>query len=60
MVSADPQEAIWVTGRYVYDAEKDLIVGASEDTKAHNDRTTANGLATLEWARGMYRDMFKA
>lgn len=60
MVSADPQEAIWVDAHYDYDAKKDEITGFSKDTKVFNKRDRANGQAALEWARGMYRDMFKA
>lgn len=60
MVNADPQEAIWVDARYDYSAEKDEISGFSKDTKVFNKRDAANAVATLEWARGMYRDMFRA
>ena len=60
MVDAEPKEAIWVDARYDYDAKKDEITGFSKDTKTYNKRSEANGQAALEWARGMYRDMFKA
>ncbi|MBS0569540.1 MAG: NAD(P)/FAD-dependent oxidoreductase [Proteobacteria bacterium] len=60
MVNADPMEAISVDARYTYDARKDVITGFSPDTKAFLNRDTAKGLADLEWARGMYRDMFNA
>ncbi|MHB8679181.1 MAG: FCSD flavin-binding domain-containing protein [Rudaea sp.] len=59
MVDADPKEAIWVDARYDYDAKKDEITGFSKDTKTDNKRSEAYGQAALEWARGMYRDMFK-
>lgn len=60
MVNADPMEAISVDAGYDYDAKKDLITGFSKATKVYNDRTAARGLATLEWAKGIYRDMFNA
>ena len=60
MVDADPKQAIWVDARYDYDAKKDEITGFSKATKTYNQRNEANGQAALEWARGMYRDMFKA
>ncbi len=60
MVSADPMEAISVDAGYDYDPKTDLITGFSQSTKVYNQRSTARGLATLEWARGIYRDMFQA
>lgn len=60
MVNADPMEAISVDAGYDYSAEKDAITGFSKDTKTFESRDTAKGQATLEWARGMYRDMFEA
>ncbi len=60
MVNADPMEAISVDAGYDYDPKKDLITGFSKATKVYNDRSTARGVATLEWARGIYRDMFQA
>jgi len=60
MVDADPMEAISVSAGYDYDAKKDVITGFSKDTKLFEDRDEAKGKATLEWARGLYRDMFDA
>ncbi len=60
MVNADPMEAISVDAGYDYDPAKDLITGFSKATKVYNDRSTARGVATLEWARGIYRDLFLA
>ncbi|TAL71705.1 MAG: sulfur oxidation protein, flavocytochrome C [Rhodanobacter sp.] len=59
MVDAFPKQAIWVDTYYGYDAKKDAITGF-KDTKVDNKRSEANGTAYLEWARGLYRDMFKA
>ena len=60
MVNAFPMEAISVKAHYVYDAAKDAITGFSPDTKVFNNRDAAKGKATLEWANGLYRDMFNA
>ena len=60
MVNADPMEAISVDAGYDYDPDKDLITGFSKATKVFNTRSTARGQATLEWARGIYRDIFNA
>jgi NADH dehydrogenase FAD-containing subunit len=60
MVNANPMEAISVDAGYDYSAEKDAITGFSKDTKTFENRDTAKGQATLEWARGIYRDMFEA
>ncbi|MER1941089.1 FAD/NAD(P)-binding oxidoreductase [Castellaniella sp. FW104-16D08] len=60
VVNADPMQAISVDAHYVYDPEKDVITGFSDDTKVYLDRDEAKGQGALEWARGLYRDMFKA
>lgn len=60
MVSANPMEAISVDAGYDYSTEKDVITGFSKDTKTFETRDVAKGQATLEWARGIYRDMFNA
>ncbi len=60
MVNAHPMEAISVDAGYDYSSEKDAITGFSKDTKTFENRDAAKGQATLEWARGMYRDMFDA
>lgn len=59
MVDAFPKQAIWVDTYYGYDAKRDAITGF-KDTKVDNTRSEANGTAYLEWARGLYRDMFSA
>lgn len=59
MVDAYPKQAIWVDTYYGYDAKQDAITGF-KDTKVDNTRSEANGAAYLEWARGLYRDMFTA
>lgn len=58
MVNSDPAEAISVDARYTYDAAKDAITGFSPDTKTYENRDTAKAKAYLEWAGGIYRDMF--
>lgn len=60
VVNAFPMEAISVKAHYVYDAGKDAITGFSPDTQVFNNRDAAKGQATLEWAKGLYRDMFNA
>jgi sulfide dehydrogenase [flavocytochrome c] flavoprotein subunit len=60
MVNANPMEAISVDAGYDYSTEKDVITGFSKDTKTFENRDTAKGEATLEWARGIYRDTFNA
>lgn len=60
VVNAFPMEAISVKAHYVYDPAKDAITGFSPDTQVFNQRDAAKGRATLEWARGLYRDMFGA
>jgi NADH dehydrogenase FAD-containing subunit len=60
MVNAHPMEAISVDAGYDYSTEKDAITGFSKDTKTFETRDVAKGQATLEWARGIYRDMFNA
>jgi sulfide dehydrogenase [flavocytochrome c] flavoprotein chain len=58
MTNAFPPEAIKVDAKYVYDAKKDEITGFSPDTKTWETRDEAMGRAYLEWAEGIYRDMF--
>ncbi len=60
MVSADPMEGIGVDAGYVLNAAGNAIAGFSPDTKLFEDRDQAKGKSTLEWARGLYRDMFEA
>lgn len=60
MVNADPMEAISVDAGYVLNKEGTAIGGFSPDTKLFEQRDSAKGKATLEWARGIYRDLFDA
>lgn len=60
MVNANPLEAISVDAGYVLNKEGTAVGGFSPDTKLFETRDAAKGQATLEWARGMYRDMFEA
>lgn len=57
MVNADPMEAISVDAGYAYDKKKKTF-GFSSDTKLYENRDQAKGRAALEWARGIYRDLF--
>jgi NADH dehydrogenase FAD-containing subunit len=57
MVNADPNEAISVSARYVYDAAKKQF-GFSPDTTMDEKRDTAKGNRLMEWNKGMYRDLF--
>jgi sulfide dehydrogenase [flavocytochrome c] flavoprotein subunit len=59
MTQAYPKpEAIKVDAKYTYDPAKDAITGFSPDTKTWEVRDEAMGRAYLEWAQGIYRDMF--
>jgi sulfide dehydrogenase [flavocytochrome c] flavoprotein chain len=60
MVNASPMEGIGVDAGYVLNAAGNAIAGFSPDTKLFEDRDQAKGRSTLEWARGLYRDMFEA
>jgi NADH dehydrogenase FAD-containing subunit len=60
MTNAFPPEAIKVDAKYVYDAKQDAITGFSPDTKTWETRDEAMARAYLEWAQGIYRDMFGA
>ncbi|MCL5669443.1 MAG: NAD(P)/FAD-dependent oxidoreductase [Gammaproteobacteria bacterium] len=57
MVNANPKEAISVDARYAYDAEKKEF-SFSKDTKMFQERSADQGKATLEWAQGIYNDLF--
>lgn len=57
MVNADPMEAISVDALYAYDP-KTKMFSFSPETKMFENRDKARGKATLEWAKGMYRDLF--
>lgn len=60
MVSADPLEAISVDAGYVLNKEGTQVAGFSPDTKLFEKRDAAKGQGALEWARGLYRDLFDA
>jgi sulfide dehydrogenase [flavocytochrome c] flavoprotein subunit len=60
MVNAEPAEAISVDAGYILDKTGQAIGGFSPDTKLFEKRDAAKGKGTLEWARGMYREMFEA
>jgi NADH dehydrogenase FAD-containing subunit len=57
MVNASPMEAISVDAKYAYDP-KTKSFSFSPETKLFEDRDAAKGKGTLEWAKGIYRDMF--
>ena len=57
MVNASPMEAISVDATYVYDA-KTKAFGFAPTTKMFEDRDAAKGRGCIEWAKGMYRDLF--
>jgi len=58
MTNGFPPEAIKVDAKYTYDAKADAITGFSPDTKTWEIRDQAMGRAYLEWAQGIFRDMF--
>jgi NADPH-dependent 2,4-dienoyl-CoA reductase/sulfur reductase-like enzyme len=60
MVNADPMEAISVDAGYVLNKEGTAVAGFSPDTKLFEKRDAAKGKGTLEWARGMYSELFEA
>lgn len=60
MVNANPLEAISVDAGYVLNKEGTAVGGFSPDTKMFENRDAAKGQAALEWALGLYRDMFNA
>ena len=57
MVNADPKEAISVNAHYDFDPVKKEFA-FSKDTTMDEQRDTAKGEATLEWAQALYTDMF--
>jgi hypothetical protein len=50
--------AVSVDAKYTYSPEKDAITGFSPDTKTFEDRDEAKAKGYIEWAKGIYRDMF--
>jgi sulfide dehydrogenase [flavocytochrome c] flavoprotein subunit len=56
MVNADPMEAVSVDAGYLYDSKKKTFGFA--DVVMLENRDQAKGRATLEWAKGIYRDLF--
>ena len=59
MVNASPMEGISVDAGYILNPAGNAIAGFSPDTKMFEKRDEAKGKSTLEWARGLYRDMFE-
>lgn len=55
-VNMDPMEAISVDAYYAYNPKGQSF--AFDKVKLFEKRSTARGQATLEWAEGLYRDMF--
>jgi NADH dehydrogenase FAD-containing subunit len=56
MVNAAPLEAISVDAFYAYDPQTKSF-SFSKDTKVFDTRDQAQGRATLEWAKGIQRDI---
>lgn len=57
MVNADPMEAISIDSKYVYDP-KTKSFDFAPGTKAFEERDQDQGRKALEWAKGIYRDLF--
>lgn len=57
VVNTDPMEAIGLDTGYSYDAATRSF-SFSPDTRLSEKRDASMGVAALEWARGMYRDLF--
>jgi len=56
MVNAEPMEAISVDAGYAYDDKKKAFGFANVIMLENRDQ--AKGHATIEWAKGIYRDLF--
>ena len=56
VVNGDPMEAISVDAHYAYNPKDKSF--AFDQVKMFEKRDAARGAATLDWARGLYRDMF--
>lgn len=56
VVNGDPMEAISVDAHYSYNPQDKSF--AFDQVKMFEKRDTARGQATLDWAKGLYRDMF--
>ena len=56
VVNGEPMEAISIDTRYAYNSKDKTFAFAK--VKTFENRDEARGAATLEWARGLYRDMF--
>lgn len=56
VVNANPMEAISVDAGYAYDEKKKSFGFAN--VSMNESRDVAKGKATLEWAQGIYRDLF--
>jgi NADPH-dependent 2,4-dienoyl-CoA reductase/sulfur reductase-like enzyme len=56
VVNGDPLEAISVDAHYAYNPTDKSF--AFDQVKMFEKRDAARGAATLDWAKGLYRDMF--
>lgn len=56
VVNGEPMEAISVDAHYAYNPKDKSF--AFDQVKMFEERDAARGAATLDWARGLYRDMF--
>jgi NADH dehydrogenase FAD-containing subunit len=57
MVNVQPREGISVDAGYAFDVEKKEF-SFSKDTQMFENRDVAKGTKALEWAQGIYRDLF--
>jgi sulfide dehydrogenase [flavocytochrome c] flavoprotein chain len=58
LVNGDPMEGISVVAEYEYNKKNEAF--GFTNVKMQNDRDKLAGKADLEWARGIYRDLFTA
>lgn len=58
MITAEPNQAIMVDTLYSYERQNGKLQWSFAETKMDQEWDRAKGYSTLEWARGMYRDMF--
>jgi NADH dehydrogenase FAD-containing subunit len=56
VVNGEPLEAISIDTRYAFNPKDQSF--AFDQVKVFDKRDAARGAATLEWAKGLYRDMF--
>ena len=58
MVNIDPQEAISMWVSFNYDSKAKTFGPAKENTGTDEKRDAAKGAETLDWAQGIYSDLF--